>query len=88
MILVVGLYQILKDRARLKNCELLAVRALIGDGGDPPVGVDLEEPVLLLLQLGKVEGLVLRKLGSCPRTPNWLDVHRTVGRAPPGRWRP
>lgn len=56
MVLVIPVHEILQDRAALKDAERRAVGPGVRDGGDAAVGVDVEEPLLLLLVLAQVDG--------------------------------
>lgn len=58
MILVIAINKILQNGARLKNANLFTVES-VGHGGDAAVGVDLEEPRLLLLVLAHLDGVHL-----------------------------
>lgn len=51
MVLVVPVDQVLQDGTALEYADLLAVGEGIRDGGNATIGVDLEEPRLLLLIL-------------------------------------
>lgn len=47
MLLVVAVDEVLQNSSALKDADGLPVGEGVGEGGDPPVGVDLEEPRLL-----------------------------------------
>ena len=47
MLGVVSVYEVLQDGTTLKQANLGAVSESISDGRNPPVRVDLQEPVLL-----------------------------------------
>lgn len=55
MLLVISIDQVLQDGATLKDSELFTSFISVGEGRDTPVGVDLEEPILLLFKFGQVE---------------------------------
>jgi hypothetical protein len=55
VILVISIDQVLQDGATFEDSDFFAVFVNVGDGRDTPVGIDLEIPILLLLELGKVE---------------------------------
>lgn len=55
MVLVIAIYKILLDRARFKETDLLSVSESVGDSRNSAIGVDFQEPGLLLLVLGKGE---------------------------------
>lgn len=57
MVLVVRLDEILEDRAGLEDVQRTAGEGGVGDGGNAPVGVDFEEPGLLLGVLGEGVGV-------------------------------
>lgn len=58
MVLVVCLDEVLEDRTRLPDVDLLAVReGAVGDGGHAAVWINREEPWLLLDSGGEVEFL-------------------------------
>ena len=50
MILIIAINKVLQHSTTLKNTDLLAVES-IGESRDATVGVDLEEPLFLLLIL-------------------------------------
>lgn len=54
MIFVVSLYEILHDRARFEQTNLLSVGERVGQRRDPSVWIDLQEPWLLLSVLADV----------------------------------
>lgn len=59
VVLVVAVNEILQNSTALKDADLLAVGELVSEGGDATVGVDLEEPGLLLLILHHLDGVDL-----------------------------
>lgn len=61
MVLVVSVREVLEDGTALKNANLLAVWQLVRQSGQAAVGVDLEEPGLLLLILHHLDGVDLRR---------------------------
>lgn len=60
VVLVVAVYKVLENGSALKDANGLAIRPLVGDGGDAAVGVNLEEPRLLLFILAHLDGMDLQ----------------------------
>ena len=56
---VVTLNEILHDASRLEQVDGLAIGELVGQGRNAAIGVDGEEPVLLLRVLGNIDLLNL-----------------------------
>lgn len=59
VVLVVAIDEVLKDGARLKDANGLAIGVSIGQGGDTAIRVDLNEPRLFLGVLGDVDSFDL-----------------------------
>lgn len=83
VVLVVPLHEVLQDGAALKDANLLAVQGIC-EGGNAAIGVDVEEPLLLLLILHHFN--VVHLLGGV-RFTSWPciraeSVPRTAARAP------
>lgn len=60
VVFVVAVRQVLQDGTALKDADLLAVLKLVRQGGDATIGVNLQEPRLLLLILHHLDGVHLR----------------------------
>lgn len=60
VVLVVAINEVLQNSTALKDANLLAVQRIC-EGGDAAIGVDLQEPLLLLLILSHLDGVHLRR---------------------------
>jgi hypothetical protein len=65
VVFVVPGNQILHDRSRLEEVDRLSVRECVCESWDAPVGVDLQEPILLLGVLRKFD--LLNFIGEAVR---------------------
>lgn len=54
---VVLVRQVLQDATRLEQADLLTIGELIGQSGDPAIGVDLKEPAVHPLVPDEVIGM-------------------------------
>jgi hypothetical protein len=63
VILVIAINEVLKHSTALKNTDLLAVEG-ISESRNATVGVDLEEPLFLLLILGHLDSMDLSLLDT------------------------
>ena len=69
MLGIIPLDKILQYRPALKDPDSLPIRKRVRDGGDAAIGVDLEEPRLLLLVLAE------RELGDLVLEAELLEHH-------------
>ena len=76
VVLDVAVDKVLENGTALKDANGLAIRPLVGDGGDAAVGVNLEEPRLLLLILAHLDGMDLQEGGNRGRLA-WAAVWRS-----------
>ena len=62
MVHIVAIHKILQNGSALPNVELLAILVDVGDSRDATIWVDVEEPLLLLLMLEKLDLAHLYKI--------------------------
>ena len=65
MIFVISGYEILQDRPRFEDVDLLAVGESVHDGGDTAIWVDLQEPGLFLCVLGELNFMHFIREAKC-----------------------
>ena len=64
VVLVIAVDDVLENSTALKDADRLAVGELVGQGGNAAIGVDFEEPRLLLLIVGHADWVDLEGADS------------------------
>ena len=75
MVFVVSVHEILQDGATLPDLDLVTILVRVDEGRDAAVGVDIKEPLLLLLVLKELDDAYLHAtalgLTRCPADVMW-----------------
>lgn len=88
MILIIAVYEILQNSTAFENAECFAVFVLVCEGGDAAVGVNFQEPRLLLLILRHLDSVDLFTRQCCSVGKEEVSAHCIQDPTPQGEWTP